>query len=116
MTNTQQLYRIKKIHAIAKRAEAELFHGSCDFPSLCMDLEAADCHIRLNLDRLLVSDDLDFAYDVFGIIRHLNRKTAKLEHCFLPRHALPESDERAQGLPAEHPSWFVAPVVDESAT
>lgn len=53
-----------------------------------MDLDA--CHsngCRLKLTELLGADDGNFGHDVFGIRRHINRETGKLENCFLPRFA-----------------------------
>lgn len=41
----------------------------------------------LKLTDMLNADDFQFAHDVFGIARHLNRKTGRLENCFLPRYA-----------------------------
>ncbi len=51
-----------------------------------MDLTA--CHANgcpLRLKDLLDADDFNFAHDIFGLLRHLNRDTGKLENCFLPR-------------------------------
>ena len=48
------------------------------------------CHSNgcpLKLQELLEPDDTNFAHDVFGIRRHINRKTGKLENCFVPRYA-----------------------------
>jgi hypothetical protein len=39
----------------------------------------------LRLKDLLEADDFNFAHDLYGIYRHLNRETGKLEDCFLPR-------------------------------
>lgn len=39
----------------------------------------------LDLNRLLAADDFNFAHDVFGIARHLNRETGQLEDHFSPR-------------------------------
>lgn len=53
-----------------------------------MDITA--CHANgneLRLDELLKADDSNFAHDVFGIRRHINRETGKLENCFLPRYS-----------------------------
>jgi hypothetical protein len=53
-----------------------------------MDITA--CHLNgcpLRLGELLGADDANFAHDVFGIRRHLNRETGKLEDCFCPRYA-----------------------------
>lgn len=51
-----------------------------------MDVTA--CHTNgnpLKLQKLLEADDFNFLHDVFGIARHINRDTGKLENCFLPR-------------------------------
>ena len=52
-----------------------------------MDLDYADQDCPLDLSALLEAPDSDFAHDVFGIRRHLNRQTKKLEGHFLPRYA-----------------------------
>lgn len=39
----------------------------------------------LRLRELLEADEFNFAHDVFGIYRHLNRETGELENCFRPR-------------------------------
>ena len=41
----------------------------------------------LKLQEWLDADDFNFAHDFFGIARHINRQTGKLEDCFLPRFA-----------------------------
>lgn len=59
-----------------------------DALSLTMDLSA--CHANgtpLDVDALLSSDDADFAHDVFGITRYIDRETGTLGSCFLPRCA-----------------------------
>ena len=56
--------------------------------SLTMDLIAThlnDC--KLDLNKLLKADRFNFAHDVLGIRRYINRKTGKLMECFLPRCA-----------------------------
>ncbi len=53
-----------------------------------MDITA--CHLngtKLDLDRLLAFGDFDFVHDVFGIARHLDRTTGKLQNHFWPRCA-----------------------------
>lgn len=53
-----------------------------------MDITAVHanvCHLRL--DELLAANDSNFAHDVFGIDRHLDRQTGKLGGHFLPRYA-----------------------------
>lgn len=45
---------------------------------------------RLRLADLLAADDFNFAHDVFGIERHLNRNTGALEGFFRPRFSARE--------------------------
>ncbi len=55
-----------------------------------MDITATHANgCPLRLRDLLDADDFNFAHDVFGIERHLNRETGALENCFLPRYAAP---------------------------
>lgn len=42
----------------------------------------------LRLDDLLAADDLNFAHDVGGINRHLDRENYALSDCFSPRFSL----------------------------
>ena len=78
------------IHRIADRAlqfarNAEIPADKLDFT---MDVTAVHCNgCPLDLDRLLGGPDFDFTHDVFGIRRHLNRETGKLEDSFRPRYA-----------------------------
>lgn len=59
-----------------------------ELTTLTMDLSAAKADdSKLDLDRLLSSDDCDFAHDVGGIMRHMDRGTGTLTGCFLPRCA-----------------------------
>lgn len=50
-----------------------------------MDLSAAHACCPLDLARLLAADDFNFAHDMFGIMCHMDRRTGKLDNCFLPR-------------------------------
>lgn len=50
-----------------------------------MDICAAHWSCPLATGRLLAADDFNFAHDVFGIRRHLDRENGKLVDCFLPR-------------------------------
>jgi hypothetical protein len=54
---------------------------------LLMDIEAAHIVCPLRLNDLLGASDSNFAHDIGGIRRHLNRETGELEGCFLPRYA-----------------------------
>jgi len=69
---------------IARRAQVELREANIfeSITSLVMDLEIAG---PLRLQEMLNSDDENFTHDIFGIYRHLNRKTGELENCFVPR-------------------------------
>lgn len=61
-----------------------------------MDITATHLNgTPLDLDRLLAFDDLNFVHDVFGIARHLDRSTGKLQNCFVPRSAQPECEQAA---------------------
>lgn len=60
--------------------------GTWNRTDCMMDIVA--CHKNgnpLELQRLLDADDFNFAHDVFGIHRHLNRETGELEDFFSPR-------------------------------
>lgn len=50
-----------------------------------MDLCALHNTCPLRLDELLAADDFNFAHDVFGIRRHMDRETGDLKDFFLPR-------------------------------
>ncbi|WVR18296.1 hypothetical protein y223_00016 [Bordetella phage PY223] len=53
-----------------------------------MDITA--CHLNgtpLRLADFLAADDFNFAHDLYGIDRHMNRSTGKLTGCFVPRFA-----------------------------
>lgn len=83
----------KLIDALAGRAArmAEEFGFEYDRVSAMMDLRA--CHANgcpLDLAKLTAADDVTFAHDVFGIRRHMNRKTGRLMDCFVPRCAARE--------------------------
>lgn len=81
------------IHKIADRAvDMARKHGvNYDKLTACMDI--AGCHLNgceLDLNKTLAAPDADFAHDAFGIRRHINRETAQIEDCFLPRCAMPQ--------------------------
>jgi hypothetical protein len=80
---------IEKIAARAAKMapEAGIIYSKLD---ALMDLTA--CHANgnpLRLEDLLSADDMNFSHDVFGIRRHLNRETGKLEGFFSPRYSMP---------------------------
>lgn len=58
------------------------------YPRQDMAMDLTACHANgcpMDFAKLLAADDFNFAHDLFGIRRHLNRETGELEHCFLPR-------------------------------
>lgn len=61
--------------------------------ALIMDLTATHANgTPLDLPKLLAAEPFDFTHDIFGIRRHINRKTGKLEGCFMPRCAQANHD------------------------
>lgn len=78
------------IRRIVDRAQ-KIAGSHIDRLSLSMDLTA--CHANgtpLRLDDLLAADDFNFAHDVFGISRHIDRDDSsptggQMLHCFVPR-------------------------------
>jgi hypothetical protein len=76
------------LNQIADRAvkfAAQLGHEYKKSDAL-MDVTA--CHANgcpMRLQEFLEADASNFAHDAFGIQRHINRDTGKLEGCFLPR-------------------------------
>lgn len=77
-----------KLNAIADRAVSMAVAYDVEYskPDALMDLTA--CHANgmpLDLDKLASAPEFDFAHDVFGIRRHINRETGAIENCFVPR-------------------------------
>ncbi len=50
-----------------------------------MDLSAVHARNPLRLEELSRANEFNFAHDIFGIYRHLNRQTGELEDFFSPR-------------------------------
>jgi hypothetical protein len=77
------------IARIAERADKELFGPHRIEQSrmdTMMDLKATIAQgCPLKLQELLDADPLNFAHDVAGIRRHIDRTTGLLGDCFLPR-------------------------------
>ncbi|RZN30493.1 hypothetical protein [Bradyrhizobium sp. Leo121] len=72
---------------IAKRARRELEPELTMMP-LVMDITAAHANgCPLLLRDLLDADLSNFAHDIYGIRRHIDRDTGKLTGCFMPRFA-----------------------------
>lgn len=80
------------ISRIAKRAKRE-FPNSVSVIDVTMDLAATHANgCPLDLEKLERAPDFDFAHDIMGIRRHLDRDDnsptgGKLLNCFVPRCA-----------------------------
>lgn len=71
---------------ICERAE-EMGISAGERMTLIMDLDTTNEIIGLNLEGLLAADDMNFAHDIIGIQRHINRKTKEMDDFFVPRYA-----------------------------
>lgn len=82
--STYELNLLEKVMARACSVDSSL-----DRLHTLMDLTA--CHANgcpLKLADMLNADQFDLMHDVYGIARHIDRKTGQLTNCFLPRFAL----------------------------
>lgn len=80
------------IHAIAVRAARMAATNGWVYPLMDADMDITACHCNgnpLRLNDLLAADDANFAHDVFGIYRHIDRETGALKNCFSPRYSVP---------------------------
>lgn len=78
------------IAKIAKRANAMAKQLNVKYELMTINMDISACHLNgceLRLNELLNADNSNFAHDIFGIRANINRKTGKLENCFLPRYA-----------------------------
>lgn len=80
-------WELELIEAIADRASSLAASQDIIYPrrDAQMDIMSAHLDCGLRLKELAAADPFNFAHDVFGINRHLNHETLKLEHCFVPR-------------------------------
>lgn len=69
---------------VATRAQNEI-SPELDRLSLMMDLESVP---NLDLAGLLTADRFNFAHDICGIVKHMDRSTypGTLKDCFVPRY------------------------------
>ncbi|HLO59033.1 MAG TPA: hypothetical protein VK172_14850 [Lentimicrobium sp.] len=64
-----------------------------DGVNLMMDITAVHRNdVELDLQKLLDAPEADFAHDIYGIQRHIDRSTGKLTQCFLPRCSKPQKE------------------------
>ena len=86
MMNKDRMDTIVKITERADKMGLLVF----DRLSLIMDLECTDNEFNLRLDELLTTDDYNFAHDICGIQRHIDRKAKTMGDFFVPRFATNE--------------------------
>lgn len=79
------------ITQIVDRAETMAANRGTELDRMSLYMDLTACHANgcpLKLRELLEAvEDYSFAHDVFGISRHIDRKTGKLTDCFLPRYS-----------------------------
>jgi hypothetical protein len=78
------------ISKIADRALLVALQRPKLFSKVEMVMDLTACHLNgtpLDLQGLLDASAFDFVHDVFGIRRHLDRETGKLQCNFVPRYA-----------------------------
>lgn len=76
------------VQAIVERAVSAGIYD--DALTAHMDISAVHARCPLRLSDLRDADQFNFAHDMYGIQRHLNRQTGTLENFFLPRFAAPQ--------------------------
>lgn len=77
----------KTLTALNGRVESEMLRVQ-DWAMDVTAVHANGCPLRLR--ELALADEFNFAHDVFGIRRHLNRETGRLGRHFVPRFAYPK--------------------------
>jgi hypothetical protein len=81
----------KLIDRIGDRAMALCKRAGIEADRVDVLMDIVFCHnnaYRLRLEDWLVADDFNFAHDLAGITRHINRETATFDRSFLPRCAV----------------------------
>lgn len=89
MNFTASCTEFELIHRIVLRAE-KMQPTGMQQSRMDWHMDITACHANgcpLRLLELAEADDANFAHDVFGIRRHIDRRTGKLGDCFLPRYA-----------------------------
>lgn len=77
-------------HTCAERANEK----GLDKLDVFMNLIVCNTHCPLDFWELANFDNFSFFHDIYGIERHLNKGTGKLENCFLPRCARPQDEQK----------------------
>lgn len=86
-----ELHYVGKIIGRAKPMFDKLYgRGEIKPLEIHMDLSAVHKKCPIDFARLSEFSEFDFAHDLLGIYRHLNRETGELENFFIPRCAKPK--------------------------
>lgn len=91
--DTEDFALIEQIAERAARIDRK-FNGKRASGKLHHQMNVSACHASgnpLRLADLLAADDFNFAHDVFGINRHIDRDTGAMLNCFRPRFSVPVS-------------------------
>jgi hypothetical protein len=80
---------------IADRADklARRYNNPTPRWKFALDLALAHRWQPLDLELLFAADDGNFAHDLFGIVRHIDRSTGAMRDCFVPRFARFQHDQ-----------------------
>lgn len=76
----------------AERAHRTATSAGWTYPQKDAHMDLVATHANgcpLDFEKLVAADDFNFAHDVFGIYRHIDRTTGELTRCFRPRCAKP---------------------------
>lgn len=65
-----------------------------DVRTLVLDLLNAHKQFTMDWERLAGADDVNFAHDVIGIQRHINRGTGIFDKYYIPRFASAQGENR----------------------
>lgn len=83
-------YDAAVIDAISDRVYSRVSNCYRTRLELVMDITATHANGNpLRLDDMLIGSDMDLLHDVYGIHRHLDRRTGKLGGFFVPRFSVP---------------------------
>src|SRR6185436_16467195 len=83
------------INKIANRAVVLAVKFEVPYEKMEATMDITACHANgceLDLNKLLAAPEPDFSHDVFGIRRHIDRRTGKIGGCFLPRCAIQQAN------------------------
>jgi hypothetical protein len=89
-------FDIPIIEKIAHRAVKIAEEAGWQYGERDAQMDVTACHCNGNpllLKELLEADDFNFAHDVFGIRKNLDRNTGKLLNFFTPRYSIKKGEK-----------------------